>query len=148
MNIFRLTGDLSHLAAIIILLLKIWKTRSCAGKRPVDPRIPDTHVYIPAFANVAGHVHLLLCWLAYADVNSGFPIHLDEQANRGEMHPSDIVSSLYSTLRTTKALLRLNIGYICTLPVNQCCIPRPAVLRTLCMLIHQPVSYTPSQLAS
>lgn len=31
MNIFRLTGDLSHLAAIIILLIKIWKTRSCAG---------------------------------------------------------------------------------------------------------------------
>lgn len=33
MNIFRLTGDLSHLAAIVILLLKIWKTRSCAGER-------------------------------------------------------------------------------------------------------------------
>lgn len=32
MNIFRLLGDLSHLLAIIILLLKIWKTRSCAGK--------------------------------------------------------------------------------------------------------------------
>jgi len=31
MNIFRLCGDLSHLAAILILLLKIWKTRSCAG---------------------------------------------------------------------------------------------------------------------
>ncbi|KAF5284357.1 hypothetical protein FQR65_LT13574 [Abscondita terminalis] len=31
MNIFRLTGDLSHLLAVIILLLKIWKTRSCAG---------------------------------------------------------------------------------------------------------------------
>lgn len=31
MNIFRLAGDLAHLAAIIILLLKIWKTRSCAG---------------------------------------------------------------------------------------------------------------------
>lgn len=31
MNIFRLIGDLSHLAAIIILLLKIWKSRSCAG---------------------------------------------------------------------------------------------------------------------
>ncbi|CAG2108605.1 unnamed protein product [Medioppia subpectinata] len=30
MNIFRLTGDLSHLLAIIVLLLKIWKTRSCA----------------------------------------------------------------------------------------------------------------------
>jgi ER lumen protein retaining receptor len=31
MNIFRACGDLSHLAAIIILLAKIWKTRSCAG---------------------------------------------------------------------------------------------------------------------
>lgn len=31
MNIFRLTGDLSHLLAIIILLVKILKTRSCAG---------------------------------------------------------------------------------------------------------------------
>jgi len=31
MNIFRLCGDLSHLLAIILLLLKIWKSRSCAG---------------------------------------------------------------------------------------------------------------------
>lgn len=31
MNIFRLAGDLAHVFAIIILLLKIWKTRSCAG---------------------------------------------------------------------------------------------------------------------
>ncbi|RWS09042.1 ER lumen protein-retaining receptor 2-like protein [Dinothrombium tinctorium] len=31
MNIFRLTGDLSHLLAILILLWKIWKTRSCSG---------------------------------------------------------------------------------------------------------------------
>ena len=31
MNIFRLLGDVSHLVAIVILLLKIWKTRSCAG---------------------------------------------------------------------------------------------------------------------
>ncbi|XP_013143647.1 PREDICTED: ER lumen protein-retaining receptor [Papilio polytes] len=31
MNIFRLLADLSHLLAIIILLIKIWKTRSCAG---------------------------------------------------------------------------------------------------------------------
>jgi len=31
MNLFRLLGDLSHLFAIVILLLKIWKTRSCAG---------------------------------------------------------------------------------------------------------------------
>lgn len=38
MNIFRLTGDLSHLAAIVILLLKIWKTRSCAGERRARSR--------------------------------------------------------------------------------------------------------------
>ncbi|KRX85671.1 ER lumen protein retaining receptor, partial [Trichinella sp. T6] len=31
MNIFRISGDLSHLIAILILLIKIWKTRSCAG---------------------------------------------------------------------------------------------------------------------
>lgn len=31
MNIFRLIGDLSHLAAILVLLAKIWKTRSCSG---------------------------------------------------------------------------------------------------------------------
>lgn len=31
MNVFRLTGDLSHLGAILILLMKIWKTRSVAG---------------------------------------------------------------------------------------------------------------------
>lgn len=31
MNIFRLAADLSHLFAILILLFKIWKTRSCAG---------------------------------------------------------------------------------------------------------------------
>jgi len=31
MNIFRLIGDISHLAAILILLLKIWRTRSCSG---------------------------------------------------------------------------------------------------------------------
>ncbi|ELU09888.1 hypothetical protein CAPTEDRAFT_160167 [Capitella teleta] len=31
MNVFRLTGDIAHLLAIILLLMKIWKTRSCAG---------------------------------------------------------------------------------------------------------------------
>ncbi|XP_071814770.1 ER lumen protein-retaining receptor 2 isoform X2 [Apostichopus japonicus] len=31
MNLFRLIGDLSHLLAIIILVWKIWKTKSCAG---------------------------------------------------------------------------------------------------------------------
>lgn len=36
MNIFRLCGDLSHLLAILLLLVKIWKTRSCAGNYFVD----------------------------------------------------------------------------------------------------------------
>lgn len=31
MNIFRLIGDMSHLLAIVLLLLKMWKTRSVAG---------------------------------------------------------------------------------------------------------------------
>ncbi|KAL7668260.1 hypothetical protein ACOME3_008970 [Neoechinorhynchus agilis] len=31
MNVFRLAGDLSHLIAILILLLKIWRTQSCLG---------------------------------------------------------------------------------------------------------------------
>jgi len=31
MNVFRLVADLCHLFAILILLFKIWKTRSCAG---------------------------------------------------------------------------------------------------------------------
>ncbi|KAM6956971.1 ER lumen protein-retaining receptor 3 [Aplochiton taeniatus] len=31
MNIFRLAGDVSHLVAIIILFLKIWRSKSCAG---------------------------------------------------------------------------------------------------------------------
>ena len=32
MNPFRLAGDLFHLLAIIVLLVKIWQTRSCSGK--------------------------------------------------------------------------------------------------------------------
>ncbi|VDL71675.1 unnamed protein product [Nippostrongylus brasiliensis] len=31
MNIFRLSADLAHLVAIVILLHKIWKSRSCEG---------------------------------------------------------------------------------------------------------------------
>ncbi|XP_041033446.1 ER lumen protein-retaining receptor 3 [Cetorhinus maximus] len=31
MNVFRLSGDVSHLLAILILLGKMWKTKSCAG---------------------------------------------------------------------------------------------------------------------
>eukprot|EP00047_Mylnosiga_fluctuans_P012498 m.26377 g.26377 ORF g.26377 m.26377 type:complete len:213 (+) comp4281_c0_seq2:37-675(+) len=31
MNVFRLIGDISHVVAILLLLAKIWKTRSAAG---------------------------------------------------------------------------------------------------------------------
>lgn len=33
MNIFRLAGDVSHLLAIVILLVKIWRSKSCAGRQ-------------------------------------------------------------------------------------------------------------------
>lgn len=46
MNIFRLLGDFSHLAAIIILLWKIWKTRSCAGKQPELFLMLDIHYIV------------------------------------------------------------------------------------------------------
>ena len=48
MNIFRLVGDLSHLAAIVILLLKIWKTRSCAG---ISGKITNNLVYFDVVYN-------------------------------------------------------------------------------------------------
>lgn len=32
MNIFRLAGDMTHLLSIVVLLLKIHATKSCAGE--------------------------------------------------------------------------------------------------------------------
>jgi ER lumen protein retaining receptor len=54
MNIFRLAGDLSHLCAIILLLLKIWTTRSCAGvsgKSQILFAIVYTTRYLDLFTN-------------------------------------------------------------------------------------------------
>jgi len=54
MNVFRLTGDLAHLLAIIILLLKIWKTRSCAGisgKSQIVFTVVYTSRYLDLFTN-------------------------------------------------------------------------------------------------
>jgi len=54
MNIFRLAGDLSHLLAIIILLTKIWKTRSVAGisgKTQVMFALVFTTRYLDLFTN-------------------------------------------------------------------------------------------------
>ncbi|XP_018016765.1 ER lumen protein-retaining receptor [Hyalella azteca] len=54
MNIFRLGGDLAHLLAIIILLLKIWTTRSCAGisgKSQILFALTFTARYLDLFTN-------------------------------------------------------------------------------------------------
>lgn len=54
MNIFRLVGDLSHLLAIILLLIKIWKTRSCAGisgKSQIMFALVFTTRYLDIFTN-------------------------------------------------------------------------------------------------
>jgi len=54
MNIFRLLGDISHLVAIIILLLKIWKTRSCSGisgKSQILFALTYTARYLDLFTN-------------------------------------------------------------------------------------------------
>ncbi len=68
MNLFRLVGDLSHLLAIIILIAKIWRSRSCAGIK----------VIIITFENNRNHdmtAMLILCryiWEESTFVCSGF----------------------------------------------------------------------------
>ena len=60
MNIFRLVGDLSHLLAIIILIAKIWRTRSCAG---IKNDTIELISYLPSKPEEA-HIHRafrLLC---------------------------------------------------------------------------------------
>ncbi|XP_038068169.1 ER lumen protein-retaining receptor 2 [Patiria miniata] len=54
MNVFRLIGDLSHLLAILILLWKIWKTRSCSGisgKSQILFALVFTTRYLDLFTN-------------------------------------------------------------------------------------------------
>eukprot|EP00039_Didymoeca_costata_P018363 m.333159 g.333159 ORF g.333159 m.333159 type:complete len:216 (+) comp17084_c0_seq1:116-763(+) len=51
MNIFRLCGDLSHVIAIILLLAKIWKTRSAAGISGKS-QVLFTIVYITRYLDV------------------------------------------------------------------------------------------------
>lgn len=54
MNIFRLAGDLSHLLAIITLVIKIWRTRSCAGlsgKSQIMFALVFTTRYLDLFTN-------------------------------------------------------------------------------------------------
>lgn len=54
MNAFRLCGDLSHLLAIIILILKIWKTKSVSGisgKSQILFALVFTTRYLDLFTN-------------------------------------------------------------------------------------------------
>ena len=61
MNIFRLTGDLSHLLAIILLLLKIWKSRSCAGELASNQASLNTRYTIcRTMSQEAKHIFFLL----------------------------------------------------------------------------------------
>lgn len=41
LNPFRLLADLSHVLAIVLLLLKILKTKSVAGTWPLGTRAPS-----------------------------------------------------------------------------------------------------------
>lgn len=43
MNIFRLAGDMTHLASVLVLLLKIHTIKSCAG---TFSSIPNFFVHI------------------------------------------------------------------------------------------------------
>ncbi|XP_065896454.1 ER lumen protein-retaining receptor 2-like [Dysidea avara] len=54
MNPFRLAGDLFHLLAIIVLLVKIWRSRSCSGisgKSQVLYAMVFTTRYLDLFVN-------------------------------------------------------------------------------------------------
>ncbi|CAG11414.1 unnamed protein product [Tetraodon nigroviridis] len=80
MNIFRLTGDLSHLAAIIILLLKIWKSRSCAG--------------------ISGKSQILFAMVfttRYLDLLSSF-ISLYNTCMKASLHPMIYIGCAYATV--------------------------------------------------
>ncbi|KAA3681921.1 ER lumen protein retaining receptor [Paragonimus westermani] len=73
MNVFRLAGDLSHLGAILILLLKIYSSRSCkglSGKTQVmfalvfTTRYLDLFVYyVSAYNTVMKVLFILLSYL-------------------------------------------------------------------------------------
>uniref|UniRef100_A0A5S6QP95 ER lumen protein-retaining receptor n=1 Tax=Trichuris muris TaxID=70415 RepID=A0A5S6QP95_TRIMR len=73
MNIFRLAGDLSHLLAIIVLLVKIWKSRSCAGisgrsqalfAAVFTARYLDLFTHVYSYYNTVMKVIFLVCTYA------------------------------------------------------------------------------------
>uniref|UniRef100_A0AAZ3RIG0 ER lumen protein-retaining receptor n=1 Tax=Oncorhynchus tshawytscha TaxID=74940 RepID=A0AAZ3RIG0_ONCTS len=75
MNIFRLAGDVSHIVAIIILLVKIWRSKSCAGisgKSQVLFALVFTTRYLDLFTSVISIYNTVMkvvfLALAYATV--------------------------------------------------------------------------------
>ena len=58
MNIFRLCGDMSHLFAMLILLMKVWKTRSVSGvsaKSQVNPPLEQRNSSISKILGTLFH---------------------------------------------------------------------------------------------
>ncbi|KAK7804243.1 hypothetical protein U0070_019367 [Myodes glareolus] len=54
MNVFRILGDLSHLLAMFLLLVKIWRSKSCAGisgKSQILFALVFTTRYLDLFSN-------------------------------------------------------------------------------------------------
>lgn len=49
MNVFRFAGDMTHLFSVLVLLLKIYATKSCSGPPPANP-IRDHHFMDPCLS--------------------------------------------------------------------------------------------------
>ena len=63
MNIFRLTGDLSHLLAVVILIFRILKIQSCAGlsgKTQVFYLLVFVTRYIDIFSNFISYYNTIM----------------------------------------------------------------------------------------
>lgn len=59
MNLFRLAGDMTHLLSILVLLLKIRTTKSCAGWYYL---FYDLYIYIyMSHTRMYIHTHILVC---------------------------------------------------------------------------------------
>lgn len=46
MNIFRLAGDMTHLLSILVLLLKIYATKSCSGHSSTNPNSSINFIFV------------------------------------------------------------------------------------------------------
>lgn len=71
MNIFRLAGDVSHLVAIIILLLKIWRSKSCAGRLTLIS-VPFNSVVaggLVTYGTVCVNMHAVVLFSKYSRVD-------------------------------------------------------------------------------